>query len=116
MDIYKQIEENYKLMLESGQIEAWSAYGRFAGRTHLEISKQQIKQWNIDNRELKSKQALHQWKEGRGVLDQSKIRSAMLEKHGVENIRHLKSTCPHCGKEGQHIAMLRWHYDKCKLA
>jgi hypothetical protein len=26
-----------------------------------------------------------------------------------------KSTCPHCGKEGQNIVMHRWHFDNCKL-
>lgn len=27
----------------------------------------------------------------------------------------IQSKCPHCGKEGQRINMLRWHFDNCKV-
>lgn len=33
-------------------------------------------------------------------------------------LRHSKPktvvTCPHCSKSGEHVAMKRWHFDKCK--
>jgi hypothetical protein len=25
----------------------------------------------------------------------------------------LKATCPHCGKNGNKVAMMRWHFDNC---
>lgn len=43
------------------------------------------------------------------------------EDHRESNKRHIselnskQSTCPHCGKEGQHTNMMRWHFDRCKL-
>ena len=27
----------------------------------------------------------------------------------------IRATCPHCNKEGQMIAMKRWHFEKCKF-
>lgn len=116
MDIYQEIEVLYQEMLQSGQIEPLESLGRFAGYKHSEESKALIKQWNVDNRDYKRQRTLNQWKEDRGNADLRAMHVGLKQKYGVDNIRHLKSTCKHCGKEGQHIAMLRWHHDKCKLA
>ena len=59
---------------------------------------------------------------------QSKIKSSLLEKYGVDNIAktsiertkssaraNIEVTCPHCLKTGQKIMMHRDHFDRCKL-
>ena len=38
-------------------------------------------------------------------------RKAAASPHHVSK---LLVTCPHCGKSGQHRAMMRWHFDRCK--
>jgi len=56
-----------------------------------------------------------QWADGRGVLNQDKMKQATMTKYGVDNIRKTKTTCPHCDKIGQATAFKRWHFDNCKL-
>ena len=39
-------------------------------------------------------------------------------KQRIDNGTHqciVKSTCPHCGKEGTKLILARWHFDKCKF-
>jgi hypothetical protein len=33
----------------------------------------------------------------------------------AKNRTKIKAECPHCGKVGETNAMMRWHFDKCKL-
>lgn len=72
-------------------------------RTSMLCKREQIRQTSID-----------QWINGKGVIDQDKMRDGTRSKYGVDNIRRLISTCEHCGKTGQMVAMLRWHHDKCR--
>ena len=67
-----------------------------------------------EQNEISRISALKQWKEGRGVYDAEKMKEGMLQKHGVDNIRKLRATCPHCNKEGQLVALKRWHFNNCK--
>lgn len=79
-----------------------SAPGAFKGMKHNDLSKKQI-----------SDKSKKQWNDGRKVCDQDKMKKGVLAKYGVENIRHLKDECPHCKKQGQYIALKRWHYSNC---
>jgi hypothetical protein len=47
---------------------------------------------------------------GRDSLKNRKSHRRMLRARNSEQI-----TCPHCGKDGQKIAMRRWHFDNCKF-
>lgn len=75
----------------------------FKGQTHTQHAKT-----------LLSEQSRKQWAEGKKVFSQEQMRSGQLAKYGVENIRHVKGECPHCGKQGQLVALKRWHFNKCK--
>lgn len=41
-------------------------------------------------------------------------KAAFKAQTGYDNIRHIKAVCNVCGKEGQLVALKRWHFDKCK--
>ena len=43
------------------------------------------------------------------------MKNGTNKKYGVENIRHLRGECPHCKKQGQLVALKRWHFDNCKF-
>ena len=48
------------------------------------------------------------------TIPQETIRK-MLETRKIKGTKHsLKSTCPHCNKEGGAPQMKRWHFDNCK--
>jgi hypothetical protein len=49
----------------------------------------------------------------RDKMKQSAI-NRVLKLNGAFN-NHIKSTCPICEKEGQRNAMLRWHFNNCKI-
>lgn len=36
------------------------------------------------------------------------------QKLKIKGMNVIKVNCPHCDKEGQKTAMLRWHFDNCK--
>jgi hypothetical protein len=42
-------------------------------------------------------------------------RQNAIKRNKYNNPSKVKATCPHCGKEGSRPAMLRWHFDNCKL-
>jgi hypothetical protein len=50
-------------------------------------------------------------KEGRHYF-QSEAHKEEVSRRSKEQIKKT-ATCPHCGKTGQKVAMMRWHFDKC---
>ena len=85
----------------------------FTGK-HKPESREKTRQSLLSKREQIRQTTINQWKNGKAIIDQEKIKESMKQKYGVDNIRHLKSTCEHCGKSGQMVAMLRWHHDNCR--
>jgi group I intron endonuclease len=55
---------------------------------------------------------------GEAGSKQAKTRNAKQfseDRHNFQRISQTIRCCPHCGKEGKSAAMLRWHFDNCKL-
>ena len=124
MDIYDPIAEALGLNPLSRAIvdtlpdDAWSSSNGYdlTGKTQDSDHRANIKA-GLNRPEtvaIRRQAAKDQWARGEGVLDHDKIRAAQQEKYGVENIRQLQTTCPHCGKIGQEIAFRRWHGDNCR--
>lgn len=55
-----------------------------------------------------------QWADGNTNIDISKMRAGFTKKYGVDSINDIKATCPKCKKQGQWVAMKRWHFDNCR--
>lgn len=75
----------------------------FKGQKHTEHAKQML-----------STRSRIQWENGKKVFSQEQMSRGTRAKYGVDNIRHLQGECPHCGKQGQLVALKRWHFDNCK--
>jgi hypothetical protein len=50
------------------------------------------------------------WKHQKSIASLGGLASANSKNH----VNKQKSICPHCNKEGNYVAMARWHMDKCK--
>lgn len=50
----------------------------------------------------------------RNEKTRAKMRKSALARDCNFTGNYIKSTCPHCMKNGQKNAMLRWHFDNCK--
>lgn len=121
LSIEEHAEAHKKLYEQFGRQEdylAWKGLAGLIGKDELLKEVGNIRNLKNKNPEKRLKNSLatkKQWEEGRGVLDQTRIRIATKQKYGVENVRNLKVTCPHCHKVGQVVAFKRWHFDKCKM-
>jgi hypothetical protein len=49
--------------------------------------------------------------EGNTHIFKEVARQLETSTHPTQKLR----TCPHCGKNGKSMVMLRWHFDKCKF-
>ena len=121
LTIPEHAEAHRKLYEENGLWQDFIVWKTLSGQiTHAEAIKlaqskaNKGKTISVEHRLANSIATTKQWEEGRCVLDQAKVRSSMLEKHGVDNIRQKIVTCPHCMKSGQYVAFKRWHFDNCK--
>lgn len=88
----------------------------FNGVKHSKKTIKRIRSSHLKIKNITSLKTKDQWKKGLGKIDQTALSIGVQKKFGVNNIRHLKGICPHCKKEGQYIALLRWHFTKCKYA
>jgi len=50
----------------------------------------------------------------RSEESKKKMRQSALSRGDNFKGNYINVACPHCNKEGQYNAMLRWHLDKCK--
>ena len=53
---------------------------------------------------------------GGKIAGQKNVESGWLKllNNRPDQPQKLQVTCPHCGKTGQHRAMMRWHFDRCR--
>ena len=52
---------------------------------------------------------------GRTNVESGQFRkAALIGNNSPNNPYKLRVTCPHCGKTGNKVNMLRWHLDNCK--
>ena len=77
--------------------------GTWAGKTHSEESLEKMKRSH-----------------GRGEANKrygQKNSADTIKKmsESAKNRTKIKAECPHCGKVGETNAMMRWHFDKCKI-
>jgi len=123
LTVAEHAEAHRKLYEENGawqDLIAWKMLsGQISRAEAIKLAQSKAnrgKKITDEHKLLNSMATKQQWLEGRGVLDQQKVKASMLQKYGVENIRKLVVTCPHCNKSGQYTAFKRWHFDKCKNA
>ena len=77
--------------------------GTWVGKTHSEESLEKMKRSH-----------------GRGEANKrygQKNSADTIKKmsESAKNRTKIKAECPHCKKVGETNAMMRWHFDKCKL-
>jgi hypothetical protein len=69
------------------------------------------------NAEADRKKRKEEWEKGEGVLQRPDIiekrKKSSSRSRSSQNSRKVK--CPHCGKEGGHTNMKRYHFDNCKF-
>jgi hypothetical protein len=63
--------------------------------------------WNEESRKAKSEAMA-----GRSLTDEHKEKIRVGRKS--DNVKNIV-TCPHCEKQGQEVAMNRWHFNNCKM-
>lgn len=51
----------------------------------------------------------------RSEESREKMRKSALNRGDNFTGNHLRAKCPHCLEEGQKNAMLRWHFNNCKV-
>jgi hypothetical protein len=121
LTVKEHAEEHRKLYEENGAWQDFVAWKTLSGQISkaeaIKLAQSKAnkgKKISDEHKRLNSIATKQQWFEGRAVLDQDKVKVSMLQKYGVENIRKLVVTCPHCNKSGQYTAFKRWHFDRCK--
>lgn len=78
------------------------------GRVHTEESKQKIRDYLKNNHPTKGIPLSEEHKQ---KLSKAKMGISPINKGVPEK----KVKCPHCNKEGGSNAMMRWHFNNCKL-
>lgn len=51
---------------------------------------------------------------GHRVSDETKAKMSAAKRGKSPKQNSYIAVCPHCGKEGQRVALGRWHFDNCK--
>lgn len=94
-----------------------AANGRFThSRLHTDESKKLIgdksrERWQ--NPEFATR--AQKWLRCRVTSPETKQLLSVRMAEVLESAKDKWKTCPHCGKEGEGIAMRRWHFDNCRL-
>jgi hypothetical protein len=124
------IEEHYNIHLTQGDFNAANLiatrinlpYYKKTGfkNPHSEEAKQNMRKPKSSKenyrkpKSLEHKEAIRAVRLGTTRSESTKLKLSLCKIGKTPSQNLIKTVCPFCNKEGQHIAMKRWHFTNCK--